>query len=48
MVAGGLGKWLPTVPAALRHHGRDLVHLLDRQQPTAGPPVSGLATAFAS
>ena len=42
----GLGERLPTVPAALGHHGHDLVHLLDRQQRAAGPAVSRLAAAL--
>ena len=42
----GLGKRLPTVPAALRDHRHDLVHLLDRQQRAVGPAVSRLAAAL--
>jgi hypothetical protein len=32
--------------AALWYHGDDFIHLLNRQQRTVGPAVSGLAAAF--
>src|SRR3954469_25490785 len=41
-------KRLLTMPTLLWHHDHNLVHLLDRQQPAAGPPVSGLATPLPS
>src|SRR6266849_4079153 len=44
----GAREGLLTMPTVLRHHGHDLVHLLDRQQPAAGPTVSGLAAALPS
>jgi hypothetical protein len=30
VVAGGVGPWLPTVPAALRDDNYDLIDLIDR------------------
>src|SRR5215213_2045090 len=43
-VAGGvLRKRLLTMPILVWHHGHDLVHLLDWQQPAAGPVVARLA-----
>ena len=47
-VAGGFGKRLLAMPAALRHHGHDLVHLLNWQQRAERAPVAGLAASFAS
>src|SRR3954447_1006894 len=41
-------KRLLTMPTLLWHHDHNLVHLLDRQQPAAGPPVSGLAAPLPS
>jgi hypothetical protein len=46
--AGGFRKRLPTMPAALRHHHHELVHLLDRQQRAIDPTVSGLAASLAA
>src|SRR5258707_1052273 len=46
--AGGVGKRLLTMPAALRNHGHNLVHLLNWQQGTASPAVSRLAAPLAS
>jgi hypothetical protein len=46
--AGGFGKRLLTMPAALRHHGHDLMYLLDWEQHTEAPTVPGLAAALAS
>src|SRR5215212_1339215 len=39
----GAREGLLTMLTALRHHGHDFVHLLDRQQCAVGPPVSRLA-----
>jgi hypothetical protein len=46
LVAGGLWKRLLTMPAALWQHGNDFIYLLNWQQRTVGPAVSGLAAAF--
>src|SRR4051812_21506179 len=46
--AGGFGKRLSTVPAALGYYGHHLVHLLDRQQPAEGPAVPWLAAPVPS
>jgi hypothetical protein len=37
----GAGEGRLTMPTALRHHRHDLVHLLNRQQPAAGPRCPG-------
>src|SRR5829696_6974000 len=46
--ASTFGKRLLTVPAVLRLDRHDLVYLLDRQQPAAGPAMSRLAAALPS
>jgi hypothetical protein len=45
--AGGFRKRLQTMPAVLRRHCHDLVHLLNRQQGSEGSTVTGLATPLA-
>jgi hypothetical protein len=42
----GFGKRLLTLPTPLRHHGDDLVHLLDRQQRPEGSAVARLAASL--
>src|SRR5688500_652602 len=46
MAAREFRKRLLTMPAALRHHRYDLIHLLDRQERAEGPTMSGLTTAL--
>ena len=46
--ASGFRKRLLTMPAALRHHGYEFIHLLDRQQGAERTPVTGLAAPLAS
>jgi hypothetical protein len=47
--AGGVfEEGLLTMPTLLWHYDHDLVYLLDRQQPAAGPAMSRLAAALPS